>query len=129
MEKKLKIGISGSYGGLNLGDEAIIQCIIRQLRNSLPVDITVFSRNASDTVKRHEGVHAVDVRKLSSREIKPEIARLDLFVLGGGGILYDADAQLYLREAIMARECGVPVMLYAIGVGPLKDPSVKAAIR
>ena len=129
MEKTYKIGISGSYGGLNLGDEAILKCIIAQLRESLPVDITVFSRNAADTVKRHKGVRAVDVRKMAVKEIKPEIARLDLFILGGGGILYDADALLYLREATMAKEHNVPVMLYAIGVGPLKDASVRSMIK
>ena len=128
-ERTYKIGISGSYGGLNLGDEAILQCIIRQLRESLSVEITVFSRNASDTIKRHKGVRAVDVRKLTSKEIKPEIARLDLFILGGGGILYDADAALYLREAMTAKENHVPVMLYAIGVGPLKDAAVRATIK
>lgn len=127
--RTFKIGISGSYGGLNLGDEAILKCIISELREALPVEITVFSRNATDTLSRHKGVRAVDVRKLALKEIKPEIARLDLFVLGGGGILYDADAQLYLREAMMAKENNVPVMLYAIGVGPLKDPSVRATIK
>ena len=32
----LKVGITGSYGGLNLGDEAILQSIIAQLRRDLP---------------------------------------------------------------------------------------------
>jgi len=36
-------------------------------------------------------------------------------LLGGGGILYDADARLYLREVLVAKEHGVPVMLYAVG--------------
>ncbi len=48
-----KVGIVGSYGGLNLGDEAIVQCIIRQLRRSLPVEKTVLSRNTKDTRARH----------------------------------------------------------------------------
>src|SRR5690606_9598377 len=65
----------------------------------------------------------------SRTEIAPEIERLDLFVLGGGGILYDADAQTYLREALVAQESGVPVMLYAIGAGPLKDPNVQELVR
>lgn len=40
-----QVGISGSYGGLNLGDEAILHSIIRQLRNTLPED--VIARGAS----------------------------------------------------------------------------------
>jgi polysaccharide pyruvyl transferase CsaB len=125
-----KIGITGSYGGLNLGDEAILQSMIEQLRRDVPgVDITVFSRNAEDTKRRHKVERAVPVRKLSRAEIVPEIERLDLLLVGGGGILYDADAQIYLREVQVAKEQGVPVMLYAVGAGPLKDPNVQKAVR
>ena len=130
MAKELyRVGITGSYGGLNLGDEAILQSIITQLRRDLPVEITVFSRDPEDTKKRHGVERAVAVRKLSRAEVVPEVERLDLLVVGGGGILFDAEARLYLREAQIAREKGVPVMLYAIGAGPLTDPVVQAAVR
>jgi polysaccharide pyruvyl transferase CsaB len=128
-EDPYHVGISGSYGGLNLGDEAILQSIITQLRRDLPVEITVFSRNAEDTKQRHKVERAVPARRLSRSEILPEIERLDLFILGGGGILYDADAKTYLREVQLAREAGVPVMLYAIGAGPLKDTAAQALVR
>lgn len=130
MGKKIfKIGISGSYGGLNLGDEAILQSIITELKNSLPVEITVFSRNPKDTLIRHSVERAVDVRAMSRNEIKPEIERLDIFILGGGGILYDADAKQYLREVIIAREKKIPVMLYAIGAGPLHEIAAQNLVR
>ena len=124
-----RVGISGSYGGLNLGDEAILQSIVTQLRAELPVEITVFSRDPEDTLRRHEVERAVPVRKLSRAEIVPEIERLDLFILGGGGILYDADAKIYLREVQHAQELRVPVMAYAIGAGPLQDPGAQALVR
>jgi len=108
-----KVGITGSYGGMNLGDEAILQSIITQLRKDLPVELTVFSRDAEDTKRRHGVERAIPVRKLSRAEVQPEIERLDLLVFGGGGILYDAE------------EHGVPVMLYAVGAGPLSDPNVQ----
>jgi hypothetical protein len=41
-KKTYSVGISGSCGGLNLGDEAILHGIITQLRRFLPVEITVF---------------------------------------------------------------------------------------
>src|SRR5437763_7152088 len=109
-----RIGITGSYGGLNLGDEAILQSIIAQLRRDLAVEITVFSRDADDTKRRHGVERSIAVRKLARAEIQPEIERLDLLILGGGGILYDADARTYLREVTIARERGIPVMVYAI---------------
>src|SRR5262245_19838118 len=124
-----KVGITGSYGGLNLGDEAILQSIVTQLRRDLPVEITVFSRDAEDTKRRHAVERAVPVRKLSRAVVAPEVERLDLLILGGGGILYDADARTYLREVSIAREKGVPVMLYAIGAGPLSHAAATAAVR
>jgi polysaccharide pyruvyl transferase CsaB len=125
-----RIGITGSYGGLNLGDEAILQSMIEQLRRELPgVEITVFSRDAEDTKRRHGVERAVQVRKVSRAEVVPEIERLDLLLFGGGGILYDAEARVYLREVLVAKELGVPVMLFAVGAGPLKDPAVQASVR
>ena len=126
----LRVGISGSYGGFNLGDEAILQSIIAQLRKDVPkVEITVFSRDADDTKRRHAVERAVAVRKLSRAEVLPEVERLDLLILGGGGILYDADARTYLREVSLAREKHVPVMVYAIGAGPLNHAVAQAAVR
>src|ERR687898_403107 len=91
-----RVGITGSYGGLNLGDEAILQAMIAQLRGDLPqVEISVFSRDAEDTKRRHQVERAVPVRKLSRAEVAPEVERLDLLLFGGGGILYDADARIY----------------------------------
>jgi polysaccharide pyruvyl transferase CsaB len=130
MAKELyRIGITGSYGGLNLGDEAILHSIIAQLRRDLPAEITVFSRDPDDTKRRHGVERAVAVRKMSRAEAMPEVERLDLLVVGGGGILFDAEARIYLREAQIAREKGVPVMLYAIGAGPLKHAGAQAVVR
>ena len=126
----VRVGITGSYGGLNLGDEAILQSMIADLRREIPgVEITVFSRDAEDTKRRHKVERAVPVRKVSRAEVVPEVQRLDLLLFGGGGILYDAEAKVYLREVLVAKELGVPVMLYAVGAGPLKDPSNQVAVR
>jgi len=124
-----RVGISGSYGGLNLGDEAILQSIIAQLRRSLPVEITVFSRDAKDTLARHGVERAVPVRDLSRDEVLPEIRELDLLILGGGGILFDAEAAVYLREVALAEEVDVPVLVYAVSAGPLQDPAARAQVR
>lgn len=125
---RLRIGISGSYGGMNLGDEAILEGILGELRASVPAEITVFSKNPGDTLTRHKVERAIHPRTFTRREMIPEIERLDLFILGGGGILYDRDAEEYLREVTIATELKVPVVLYAISAGPLNDPQSRRAV-
>jgi polysaccharide pyruvyl transferase CsaB len=127
-QRVYRIGIVGSYGGLNLGDEAILQSIVQQIRASIRAHITIFSRDADDTRQRHAVDAAVSTRHLSRDELVRLIEPLDLLVLGGGGILFDVEARVFLREAIIANELRVPVMVYAIGAGPLHDPAVQAAV-
>lgn len=130
IEEPFRVGISGSYGGLNLGDEAILESIISQLMQSVPVEITVFSRDPEDTRRRHPQVaRAIPVRDLARSDVLPEIERLDLFILGGGGILFDDEAKIYLREVELALEKKIPVLVYAVGVGPLKTPEAQALVR
>ena len=128
-KRSFRVGISGSYGGLNLGDEAILRGIVTQLRRSTRVEITVFSRDAEDTRRRHEVERVVPVRRLSRGEVVPEVKRLDLFILGGGGILFDGEAQTFLREVMLAHEHRIPVLVYAISAGPLRDPATQRAVR
>lgn len=127
--RKFRIGISGSYGGMNLGDEAILEGILGELRASVPAEVTVFSMNPPDTLARHRVEDAIGVRSLTRKEIAPAIKQLDLLVLGGGGILFDGEAEAYLREVVMAQEMGIPVVLYAISAGPLVTAASRRAVR
>lgn len=123
------IGISGSYGGLNLGDEAILTAIVQELRGRMPgVDVVVFSREAEHTRAHHDVDRVVAARDSVRRELLEEIERLDLLVLGGGGILYDREAKPYLHVARLAQDAGVRTATYAIGVGPLERPSEREAV-
>lgn len=124
-----RVGISGSYGGMNLGDEAILQSIIAQLRNSLDIELTVFSKNAKDTQTRHRVDHVVEVRNLTRVEITPAIRELDLFILGGGGIFFDKEAELFLRELEIAHQNSIPSMVYAVGAGPLNDANSRKRVK
>ena len=129
MTRPFRVGISGSYGGLNLGDEAILEGIVQQLRAAVPVEITVCSRNPDDTVQRHGVDRAVPVRNLSREQSRQEIAPFDLFILGGGGILFDAEVGIYLREVMLAHEEQVLVLVYAISVGPLERPESRTTVK
>ena len=125
----VNIGISGSYGGLNLGDEAILKAIVAQIRESMDAKITVYTRDTEDTLRRHDVDHAVPVREISRDEARAEIEQHDGFVLGGGGIFYDRDVKTYLREVALAHEAGVPVMIYAVSAGPLEDMQARQLVR
>jgi polysaccharide pyruvyl transferase CsaB len=124
---KHRVAISGSYGGMNLGDEAILESMLRELRTSLDVDVVVFSYNAQDTERRHK-VRAVAIREMHRDDVLSELRRVDLFVLGGGGILYDDCLETYLRDVMWAHELQVPVMIYAVSAGPLKAPESKQLV-
>jgi polysaccharide pyruvyl transferase CsaB len=125
----LRITISGSYGGMNLGDEAILEGLLGRLRASRPAAITVLSRNPSDTVARHGVDRAIEARSHTRKEMTTELRGTDVFVLGGGGILYDRDAEAYMREVLIAHELDIPVFVYAISAGPLTSQRSRLAVR
>jgi polysaccharide pyruvyl transferase CsaB len=125
----LQIAISGSYGGMNLGDEAILEGMLGELRATLSAEITVLSRNPADTLARHRVERAIAPRSLTRREMAKELGRIDLLILGGGGILYDHDAEEYMREVFLANELNVPVFVYAISAGPLTRHAARQAVR
>lgn len=124
---KYKIAISGSYGGMNLGDEAILEAMLQEFRSSLDADFIVLSRNPKDTEKRHK-VKAIPFREMHKEEIEKELKKLDLFILGGGGVLFEGYVDVFLREVIWALELNIPVMIYAISVGPLIKPTSKQLV-
>jgi polysaccharide pyruvyl transferase CsaB len=124
------IGISGSYGGLNIGDEAILASMLASLREARPDDeFVVFSRNAAHTREHQDADRVVGARRAYREEVAPEIERLDLLLLGGGGILYDEEARVYLRDVRLGQEHGVPTFAFAVGVGPLEDLEDRQLVR
>ena len=129
MKETIHVGIVGSYGGFNLGDEAILQVIITEVRRHVPTKITVFSRNPEDTRSRHDIERAVSLERLTRDELRPEVERLDVLICGGGGILFDTYAQVSLRPVQIAQDLQIPVMLYAVGAGPLHDPAEQQLVR
>jgi polysaccharide pyruvyl transferase CsaB len=125
-----RIGLLGSYGGLNIGDEAILTSILASLQRALPfAEIVLFSRDAGHTRSAHRADRVIDARQGRCDSVSEEIARLDVLVLGGGGLLYDGEATEYLRHVRTAHRNGVPTVAYAVGAGPLTTPEDRRAVR
>jgi polysaccharide pyruvyl transferase CsaB len=123
------IGICGSYGGLNAGDEAILTATIAQLREHVPdALITTFSRNPDHTRTHHDVHNVLPQRDTIRADLAAELEKLDLLLLGGGGLLYDREAGSYLNVARLAQSLGTPTATYAIGAGPLERESERREV-
>ena len=127
----LRVGVLGSYGGFNIGDESILACVLDCLRTHRPyARLVVFSRNAEHTrVHQHGADEVVEWEGVTQSRVVDAVSGLDLLVLGGGGILYDGEARRYLRLVRAAQDRGVRTFAYAVGAGPLREADDREAVR
>lgn len=144
MKNYMKIGIVGNYGNDNNGDEAILLSIIRQLQkvfNIATENLVVFSNNPQQTAARYncesyplyyKNGNAPKTFIKTYKENSKVVKGLDFVVIGGGGILmdlYKREAPLYGSYAMMAKNAGVPYVVYGCGAGPLNTGLGKWFIR
>lgn len=123
----MKIVVSGYYGFGNAGDEAILEVMLRDLRALRPnVQAVVLSGDPEATMARF-GVEAVP--RLDLRAIVRALRGADLFISGGGSLLQDAtgwgSVPYYAGLMWLAARLGVPVFVYAQGIGPLRRPMLR----
>lgn len=117
----VRVLLSGYYGFGNLGDEALLEVILRRLRGRFPgVELEVLSAAPAVTT-RSFGVPAA--RRWPWTSVRQAVARADVVVSGGGGLLQNATSLrslLYyagvLREGIRKKRA---TMIFAQSVGPL----------
>lgn len=118
-----KVAICGYYGYGNTGDEAILAAIIQSIKERCDVEITVFSGNPKETVRKHN-VNVVNVSELRSlHSTLKTIYETDLLIVGGGGIIHDLtykNFKFWLNKIIIGELFHKPIILYAPGVGPIK---------
>lgn len=164
MTKRPRLLISGAYGYGNVGDEAILKGMLLALREAIPdADYVVLSGNPDLTRTQHEvqAAHRVlflpSLRQMvafglsrtgraQTRELIRQMRQADVFIIGGGGLLYDrvntAKAmwleKLYLFgwpisqwaiEIGLARALGKPIILYGVGIGPVTTRLGKLLLR
>jgi polysaccharide pyruvyl transferase CsaB len=117
----VRVLLSGYYGFGNLGDEALLEVIAQRLRERFPaVELEVLSATPQATAA-NQRVEATP--RWDWRAVRAAIARADVVLSGGGGLLQNATSLrslLYyagiLREAIRARR---KTMIFAQSIGPL----------
>ena len=111
--------LCGYYGEHNLGDDALLQALLAQLPPGCTPLVTAHDQAL---VRSRFGVATTDRRSL--RGVLRALAGCRALVLGGGSLLQDATSfRSLLYYAVLigaARLRGIPVLLWAQGLGPLR---------
>ncbi len=117
----MRVLLSGYYGFDNLGDDALLQIIVAQLKTRYP-HATIDVLSAKPDVTAHE-LGIVATPRWDQGAIRDAISEADVVLSGGGGLLQNATSLkslLYyagiLRTAIRANK---PSMVFAQSIGPL----------
>ncbi len=117
----MRLLISGYYGFGNVGDDALLQVIVSQIKTRHPyAAIEVLSAKPDDTA--HE-LRVEATPRWEAKSVRRAIDRADVLVSGGGGLLQNATSLrslIYyagiLRAAGRARR---KAMIFAQSIGPL----------
>jgi polysaccharide pyruvyl transferase CsaB len=133
--------ITGHYGFTNSGDEAILISMLAHLRE-LRADLhfTVLSGSVEATASEY-GVASIPWA--DAGQMHRAVAAADLVLIGGGGLFHDywgvtpetvltnnhSGLSYFSGAALMASFYRKPVMLYAVGVGPLFSEQGKTITR
>ena len=138
---KKHILIAGYYGFRNNGDEAILRVLLADLqRAEEDLSVCVLSGNPEET-QRCFGVEAIPHGDVVG--IIEQVRRSDALIVGGGGIFQDywgsqkntiltsqqAGLPFYSSLPLLGRLLKKPVLLYAVGAGPLFSTEGKELTR
>ncbi|MCL2546828.1 MAG: polysaccharide pyruvyl transferase CsaB [Oscillospiraceae bacterium] len=123
-KKRHGVMLCGAYGHDNVGDEAILQAALADIRAIDPdLRVTVLSRNPRST-RKHFLVDSVYIFNLPKLRWKLRHSRL--FINGGGNLLQDLTSRrslwFYLFTINMARRAKNDVLMYGCGIGPIYSP-------
>ena len=126
--RRPEVLISGYYGFSNAGDDALLASITQGLRARGIRRIAALSR-----VGVHPAAGVRGVNRFDLFAVRRELRRAKLLISGGGSLLQDATSSrslLYYTAVIrMAHRAGVPVMIFANGIGPLTKEANRRRAR
>ncbi|MBP1713173.1 MAG: polysaccharide pyruvyl transferase [Deltaproteobacteria bacterium] len=137
--QKLRVMIAGYFGAGNIGDELLLHTLIGCLAES-GVEMTVVSMNPEHT-RAHHFIEAVSYDDFPG--LARKMSEVDVVVLGGGGLFQDhhrftvpdlyqypgPGVAYFAQVCLLARQLGIPTILWAMGVGPLKTQEARNITR
>ncbi|MCD7776177.1 MAG: polysaccharide pyruvyl transferase CsaB [Firmicutes bacterium] len=132
--RRREIIVSGYFGFRNSGDDALLSCLINDLRSHIDSpSITVLSASPKQTTKEY-GVRSLG--RLRYGKINRAMRHGGMLISGGGTLIQDVTSSrslyYYLCVIKAAKKHGLPVMMYANGIGPIRHkynvPQVKKTI-
>ncbi|KON27190.1 hypothetical protein AC481_05525 [miscellaneous Crenarchaeota group archaeon SMTZ-80] len=144
MKKIKSILVCGYFGYGSLGDEIILSGMKTSLLQKHPYWRIVILSHYPDVVKKLHSLPAVcdfptGIKTFISWALRgrfwdtlKEVMKADVFILGGGGFLSDlnwSNIPTWLMKVIYAKLFCLPVMSYALGVGPITKRSAKIMVR
>lgn len=135
---KARIFHCGYYGFGNTGDEVILQGVAATLGAELG-DVELLVTSGGGTLE----VAATAVPWQDVTGIREAVRSADLVVVGGGGLFQDYwgvdrasqgtpahyGITFYSWPLLLAAECGVPSLVWGVGVGPLVSEEGRALVR
>lgn len=117
--------VCGAYGRGNAGDDAILEAIVRELRQIDPdLPVWVLSRRPDETrmTYRVNSIYTFGFPKFLRR-----MGRTRLYINGGGSLMQDVTSRrslwFYLFTISAAKKLGNRVLMYGCGIGPIHHPS------
>lgn len=120
--------ISGYYGFRNTGDDSLLRSIVDGIKEKRKdADITVLSKTPHETSQIYnvECINRYNIIKIFFR-----LKRTRLLISGGGSLLQDVTStksyKYYSTIIKIAQNRGAKVMIYANGIGPLKNEKNRA---
>ena len=118
-----KVCISGYYGFHNFGDEAVLEILVKALRQyDNSIDITVFSSDPEYTKNEYK-VKSVHSFKLF--DLVKTIRNTNMLISGGGSLLQDATSKkslvYYLFVIFLAVMFKKKIVVFAQGIGPIQS--------
>lgn len=131
-----RILIDGYYGVGNVGDEAILACVLTQVRACFDdPSVVVSSENPRHTAENHDVDSVVRrFRILGSKlEWVSALRECDVLIIGGGGLFSLNSYTTYCLKVLLARLFGTEVHIASMGgaepaTGPLQTRQLSSLL-